>query len=68
MNTNPKTKFNFILVFLVILFTGIAISLYFLHNIAGKVRESKIKVAAWLVENKIPDKHNEFQKSINNKK
>ena len=45
MNTNPKTKFNFILIFLVILFLIHFCSPSTINNVAGKVRESKIKVA-----------------------
>ena len=45
MVSNSKNKFRLIVTLLLCTFAGIAFSLNYLRNIAGKVRESKIKVA-----------------------
>ncbi|MFC1600672.1 type 4a pilus biogenesis protein PilO [Patescibacteria group bacterium] len=45
MGTNIKTRFRLILTILVLLFVGVSSSLYFLKDIVGKVKISKVKVA-----------------------
>lgn len=45
MGANTKYKFRLILTILIFLIAGVVISLYFLNNIVGSVKESKVKVA-----------------------
>jgi Tfp pilus assembly protein PilO len=68
MDTNIKTKLRAISLSLVLTFIGIAVSFYFLKNIAIKVKENKIKVAEINRDisliNKISQEKNQYENDI----